>query len=515
MKRTESRTSRWIAFLAFIVCCAQVQAQSGTAAPSASSNKNVKGSGTAGQVPVWTAPDTIGDSSIIERNGNVGIGTATPGSKLSVVGRIEAFVIGISAGVLGQSSAGSGVRGNSDTGLGVFGSSDTGFGTRGTSNSSFGVFGSSQSSDGVFGQSNSSNGNGVAGLNSNNGGTGVLGQGGTGVRGISSNGFGVWGTSTTFTAVQAQSDSGFGVFGSSNSNRGVHGQSNSNTGVHGQSNSGFGVFGSSGSGTGVFGVNTAGGTGVVGQGGTGVVGSGSGNGSGVFGSSPESIGVFGISENGIAGVFGSSGSGSGVTGFSISGPAIHGVTVSNSGVAGLFNGDVNISGNLSKGGGSFKIDHPLDPANKYLYHSFVESPDMMNIYNGNVTTDGNGEATVALPNYFEALNKDFRYQLTVIGQFAQAIVAAEIKDNRFQIKTDKADVKVSWQVTGIRQDAWANKHRIPTEVEKPEAERGYYLHPELYDQPAEQGIEWARKPELMRRTRVLQLQRPQDRDPLP
>ena len=48
---------------------------------------------------------------------------------------------------------------------------------------------------------------------------------------------------------------------------------------------------------------------------------------------------------------------------------------------------------------------------------------MMNIYNGNITTDANGEATVALPAYFAVLNKDFRYQLTVIGQFAQAIVA--------------------------------------------------------------------------------------------
>jgi hypothetical protein len=84
--------------------------------------------------------------------------------------------------------------------------------------------------------------------------------------------------------------------------------------------------------------------------------------------------------------------------------------------------DLQVTGNLSKGGGSFKIDHPLDPANKYLYHSFVESPDMMNVYNGNIMTDRRGLAVVILPNYFEALNRDFRYQLTVIGQFAQALV---------------------------------------------------------------------------------------------
>jgi hypothetical protein len=155
-------------------------------------------------------------------------------------------------------------------------------------------------------------------------------------------------------------------------------------------------------------------------------------------------------------------------------------------------GNANIFGTLTKTSGAFRIDHPLDPANKYLYHSFVESPDMMNVYNGNVTTDRDGEATVQLPDYFEALNRDFRYQLTVIGQFAQAIVAREISDNRFTIKTDRPSVKVSWQVTGIRQDAYANAHRIEVEQEKPERERGYYLHPEAFDQPAEKSVRWAR-----------------------
>jgi len=143
-------------------------------------------------------------------------------------------------------------------------------------------------------------------------------------------------------------------------------------------------------------------------------------------------------------------------------------------------GNLSVWGTVSKGGGNFKIDHPLDPANKYLYHSFVESPDMMNIYNGNVVTDSNGIATVELPSYFEALNQDFRYQLTVIGQFAQAIVAKEIVGNRFTIQTSKPAVKVSWQVTGIRHDAYAEAHRVVVEEEKPAAERGTYLHPELF-----------------------------------
>jgi hypothetical protein len=168
-------------------------------------------------------------------------------------------------------------------------------------------------------------------------------------------------------------------------------------------------------------------------------------------------------------------------------------------VAGSFHGNVDITGKLTKAGGSFKIDHPLDPANKYLSHSFVESPDMMNVYNGNIATDGTGNATVTLPDWFEALNRDFRYQLTVIGQFAQAVIAQEVTHNQFIIRTDKPSVKVSWQITGIRQDAWANAHRIPVEEAKPDKEREFYLHPELFNQPPEKGIEWARHPEQMKK----------------
>jgi hypothetical protein len=153
-----------------------------------------------------------------------------------------------------------------------------------------------------------------------------------------------------------------------------------------------------------------------------------------------------------------------------------------------FIGDVQVLGNLSKSGGSFKIDDPVDPEDKYLYHSFVESPDMMNIYNGNVVTDGGGRAVVTLPSYFQSLNTDFRYQLTVMGQFAQAIVASEVANGQFVIQTNKGNVKVSWQVTGIRQDAWANAHRIPNEVEKPEKEKGHYIHPELFGHAGEPSI---------------------------
>jgi hypothetical protein len=194
----------------------------------------------------------------------------------------------------------------------------------------------------------------------------------------------------------------------------------------------------------------------------------------------------------------SSSSGPGVAAYNTStGDALFADNQTKGAYAAFFLGNVDVDGNLSKAGGSFKIDDPLDPANKYLYHSFVESPDMMNIYNGNVTTDGNGNAIVELPDWFEALNRDFRYQLTVIGQFAQAIVSSEVSNQRFTIKTDKPNVKVSWQVTGIRQDAWANAHRIPVEVEKAADERGFYMHPELFGAPVEKGIAAHRHPGML------------------
>jgi hypothetical protein len=145
-------------------------------------------------------------------------------------------------------------------------------------------------------------------------------------------------------------------------------------------------------------------------------------------------------------------------------------------------GNLSIAGTLSKSSGSFKIDDPLDPANKYLYHSFVESPDMMNVYNGVVTLDSHGQAWVTLPQYFEALNRDFRYQLTCIGGFAPVYVAEEVVQNRFKIAGGRKSLRVSWQVTGIRHDAFADAHPIPVEEEKSPEEVGKYMHPDLFGQ---------------------------------
>lgn len=161
-------------------------------------------------------------------------------------------------------------------------------------------------------------------------------------------------------------------------------------------------------------------------------------------------------------------------------------SVSGAGYAGWFVGNVLIQGTLSKSAGSFTIDHPLDPANQTLSHSFVESPDMMNVYNGNAILDQNGEAWVELPEWFEVLNKDYRYQLTCIGGFAPVYIAAEIADNRFQIGGGKPGLKVSWQVTGIRRDPYAEMHPIVVEQKKEQPRT--YLCPECYGTPKLMGM---------------------------
>ncbi len=171
--------------------------------------------------------------------------------------------------------------------------------------------------------------------------------------------------------------------------------------------------------------------------------------------------------------------------------------------AGFFQGQITATQGVNSSASILQMDHPLDPANKLLQHATVQSPDMKNIYDGNITTDAAGEAVVELPNYFEALNRDFRYQLTVIGQFAQAIVASKITNNRFIVHTDKPNVEVSWQVTGIRKDAWANAHRVNVEPIKPALYRGHYIHPELYGAPEEASMEYARRPQLMKRVKAM------------
>ncbi len=276
-----------------------------------------------------------------------------------------------------------------------------------------------------------------------------------------------------------------GIWGDSSNSVGVHASSFNDYGLKGATVKGDAAIVGMVPGNVSLGLNTGEQAGVLG------IAAGTNSNIGVVGAANPGTGVRGTGNPGVYGLSYTT-HGQGVVGECNSGSGAYGVWgKSTTGHAGYFTGKVFISGNLSVGGtltksaGSFKIDHPTDPANKYLYHSFVESPDMKNIYDGVVQLDAQGQATVPMPAWFEALNQDFRYQLTAIGAPApQLHIAGEIKENQFQIAGGSPGGKVSWQVTGTRHDAYANAHRIPVEEAKPAAEQGTYLHPAEYGQPA-------------------------------
>jgi hypothetical protein len=166
--------------------------------------------------------------------------------------------------------------------------------------------------------------------------------------------------------------------------------------------------------------------------------------------------------------------------------------------AGYFVGDARVTGTFDNSLARLVIDHPLDPANKYLYHSVVESPDMMNVYNGNVVLDAAGEVWVELPEWFDALNRDFRYQLTAIGAPGPNLyVADKVSANRFRIAGGEPGMEVSWLVTGVRQDNYAVENRIQVEEDKPEKERGRYLHPEAYGLPRTMSVDYDEQDEKL------------------
>lgn len=145
-------------------------------------------------------------------------------------------------------------------------------------------------------------------------------------------------------------------------------------------------------------------------------------------------------------------------------------------------GDFNVTGTKN-----FILDHPLDPTNKNLVHNAVESPNHVTYYHGTVVLGADGTAKVQLPDYFEALNTDFHYQLTCVGGFAQVYVADEIADNQFSIAGGTPGLKVSWQVTATRNDPWVRDHPYEAEIEKKPEHKGKYIYPEGYGQPKEAG----------------------------
>jgi trimeric autotransporter adhesin len=489
---------------------------------------STSGVGVGGAVPAssGTTYGVTGGANSPSGFGVFGTNSATSGNAVGVYGASSSttgygivglqggagVASGVPAGVYGVtgSSAGYGVEGTSP-GIGVYGtgivgvdgitSSTAGIGVNGiasaTTGNTYGVHGQSQSPGGygVFGQQFASSGNtaGVYGTTSSSFGFGVEGQSPyTGVYGVSN----------------APSSAGQDIFLAA----GLWGDSNELAGILGTADGGYGgYFLNDGSSSPTLVVDNQ----------TTTVGAELFNAfmPNLLTNSSAIIGDPGCAEsNGNMGLqLGQLGM-SGCTNYTLlgnnvgdtylnaaSGETLH-LRIANSDQLTVVTGTVNVNGTFTAGDKKFKIDHPLDPANKYLYHTSVESSEMMNIYTGNVTTDASGLATVQLPDWFEALNTDFRYQLTAIGQFSQAIVASEISSNQFSIRTDKPNVKVSWQVTGVRHDAYANAHRIPVEVEKAPADRGHYLYPDALGQPASARIGYEAPPpgmQIARRRPVL------------
>ena len=395
--------------------------------------------------------------------------------------------IGSTAGVNGQSA--------SVEGYGVFGSATNAGGTtfgvfgQSVSPSGYGVFGQATAASGttygVFGRATSPNGYGVYSEGKMHA-TGVISGNGSGLTNVNAAQLGGFSSSAFLQAVPVPlslTGSQFNqVLRVENTNIGA----SSSNGIVGVSNASaaFGIFGVA---NGDFG--------------RAVVGFASGGGANFGGyfstasSSTDATGVFGtaFAPNGTTyGMWGQSESTSGFGAIGIATAAtgvtygLYGRTTSTAGVAVFAQGNMAASGTKP-----FRIDHPFSPENKYLLHYAAESPMPQNFYVGNVVTDSKGYAWVDLPDYFAEINKNFKYQLTVVGKsFAQAIVWEEIVNNRFQIRTNEPNIKVSWRVDADRNDLYV-RNRPPKDVMAKEGpEKGTYQHPEFYGLGPERGMNY-------------------------
>jgi len=457
-----------------------------------------EGSGFPRPIGVYGESTAINGRGVVgDAPGVSGIGVGGSGGTYGVFGSGLFGVRGVSVadggrGVYGDASGpgqtyGGYFEATGAGGTGVYGSS-SGTGVFGTANaftgSTYGVYGLNSSSQGtgVFGEATAATGSTYGGrfVSNGNSGTGVSGTGYDGVKGDANGllGVGVWGTASgtdgigVYGVASDGSGSNFGGYFVTNSTgtnaTGVFGQATAETGTT------YGVWGqnNSTSGYGVIGINDRTGNtityGVYGRSGTEFA-------RGVYGQatavSGNPVGVLGES-NGIGwGLY----------------------ALGNSGASGVK---------------AFRIDHPDDPANKYLLHYSTESPEVLNAYSGKVMLDGAGEAVVELPHYFAKINKDPRYTLTAVGAPMPMLHVAEEIDEAalsagenaepgeagplcsFRIAGGAPGGKVSWRVEALRNDRWVQNRGAPVEVEKQGVEKGTYQHPELYNQAPEMGMNY-------------------------
>ena len=125
------------------------------------------------------------------------------------------------------------------------------------------------------------------------------------------------------------------------------------------------------------------------------------------------------------------------------------LTMDDAGVANFYGPDVYVHGTLHVA--SLKTDASKSFGGEAQEMS-VQSPEMMTVLSGIAIMDESGGAQVTLPDAFDKLNRDFRYQLTTIGGFAPVYVAQEVQNNAFRIAGGKPGMRVSWQITGVRKN---------------------------------------------------------------
>jgi hypothetical protein len=478
----------------------------------------ITGSGTKGRIPRFTGATTIGNSAIFQNTaGKVGVGTTTPAASLDVNGTTDirntltlfpngsapALSVNGTALSIDNKGAVSFVNGQKFPGTGTItgvttasGSGLMGGGTSGTLN--LGLLTTCATK-----QILQWNGSAWVCITANPGtitgvtaGTDLSGGGTSGNVTLNLNTtatdarYAQLGASDNFTqpmtiysayqsSLKATSSAAaaLAVFGYSTDtsaffNAGVYGVAAGPTGFGVEGNGAFGVLGFSGGTSSLFplfagGVGVNGDTGVTG--GVSVVATAD-DGNALWAENNSASGfttavIEGLGPGNVLDVFGPAGS----------------VSVSNS-------GDLAVSGTIFAGTKDFRIDHPLVPSEKYLTHASIESSEMLNLYTGNAVLGADGSAAVSLPDWFTALNEDFRYQLTPIGGFAPLYIAEKITANQFRIAGGRAGLEVSWQITGVRHDAYAKAHPLVVESDKQGEERGHYLHPDAFGQPLEMGI---------------------------
>lgn len=407
---------------------------------------------------------------------NTGVGVTGVGDVFSV------YSIGTTNGTTANTSAiGSfAINGySSGAGLGVYGEN---------AGAGYGVFGNTSGGIGLYGVAASATGFGGFIRNANVSGTGLLVSGNNSALTYLVNGsaavFGAptWGT-LSFISQPSTLVGGSAVWGNNRKT----------------------IITSFGGGAGVTGIDSAFGSGVIGASyngaAEGVVGLGfSADGSGVFGQAANGTfqyGLWGVATTGIGGTGNNSiavvgnnttaGTNAiGVFGQELAAP--NGATR----YAVFANGDMAASGTKP-----FVIDHPTDPANKFLKHFAMESPEVLNMYRGNVILDQNGEGVVQLPSYFASVNNNnFSYHLTPIGAFANVYIKEEVTNNQFIIAGGTSGMKVSWMLMTERNDPYLQQYPENKLVEVPKTGNavGKYLQPALFGQPETMGIYYKKLP---------------------